>query len=142
MDLVEAGVSGLQFVGRFMSVDDTQPSRPALVVQYDYDTAEGVKSRTRKIEFMGFNPANGEPLPIGKVLSECHAGDRVAVGLWLDIRPGGVSRASGNRYDAFATFRATSMVRLGAALAVDSAQVAFPGSTAVPAGDGKVSARR
>jgi hypothetical protein len=142
VDLVEAGVSGLLFVGRFMSVDDSNPRQPALVVQYDYDTADGVKSRTRNIEFTGFNPGTGEPLPIGKELAACHPGDRIAVGLWIDVRPGGVARATQRRYEAFATYRATSLVRLGAASPVDAAHAAFPGSTVAGTDGEKAPAKR
>lgn len=102
----EADLSpGLAFVGEFAGVEDRDRGDPVLVLKL----GEGYR---RAIEFAAYSPRTGEPTPVGEGLSGLSLGDRVIVGVFLNIRPAGVSEKTGREYAAFPTYRARYVARL------------------------------
>jgi hypothetical protein len=73
---------GVQVVGIHGGISGDQ--YPRLVVNCaDVSTGE---LRRREIEVRGFNPATGEPTEVGLSLQKVHPGERIAVGVFTDVR--------------------------------------------------------
>lgn len=77
-----ASLSGTMVVGIHAGVQGDQ--YPRLVV--DCHNGETGEVFHRQIEVRGFNPATGEPTPIGLALQKVSPGERIAVGVFTDVR--------------------------------------------------------
>ena len=112
----EINLQGLQLVGRFGGVDESQ-AVPAVLVDFDYRDGEGkLVTATRRAEYSAYSSKTGEITPVGECVGTLHDGDRIAISVWINGR------------GARLTYRAQEVVRLDAAEPVEGLH-SLPGSS-------------